>query len=351
MTTKNSKMPAVVQYGLKPKQVEIREVDIPDIGDSDVLLRVGAVGICGSEVHQYHATHSWKVNIPVTLGHEFAGTIAACGKDVSGFREGDRVVSETAAVICGACIYCRTGNYNMCPERSGFGYGVDGAMTQYARVPARCLHHIPDTLPFEIAALTEPCCVAYNAAIEQCNIKAGANVLVLGPGPIGLLCLMMAKLRGAGRLIIGGLGADEKRFHIARQIGATDILNLQTENVEAFLQNVGDSFGVDVVIDAAGVSAAFQTALAAVRPLGEIVKVGWGAKALNCSLDPMVQKAVTVRGSFSHNYPTWEHVIALLSSGRLDVRPLISLQAPLQEWQRGFDGMHDGQYAKAVLIP
>lgn len=344
-------MSAVVQYGLQPRQVELREVSIPAIGEDEVLLKVGAVGVCGSEVHQYHATHSWKVNIPVTLGHEYSGVVAARGRGVLGFDEGERVVGETAAVICGACAYCRTGNYNLCPSRSGFGYGVDGAMAQYVRVPARCLHHIPDELSFEIAALTEPCCVAYNAAVEHCDIKAGASVLVLGPGPIGLLCLMMAKLRGAARLIIAGLSADETRFQIARQIGATDVLNLQTQDAEEFLQNVGDGFGVDVVIDASGASAALKTALDAVRPLGEIVKVGWGPQPLGFSLDPMVQKAVTVRGSFSHTYPIWERVIALLASGRLDLRPLIGLQTSLVDWRRGFDGMHAGEFAKAVLRP
>jgi len=344
-------MPAVVQFGLEPLQVELREVPVPEFGENEVLLRVGAVGVCGSEVHQYHATHSWPVNIPVTLGHEFGGTIAAVGKGVLGFSEGDRVVSETAAVICESCVYCRTGNYNLCPTRSGFGYGVDGAMTQYVRVPARCLHRIPDSLPFEIAALTEPCCVAYNAVVEGCKIRPGDTVFILGPGPIGLICVMMAKLRGAGRIVMAGLSSDTSRFEVARQIGATDILDLQTQDASELIKSLGDGFGAHVVIDAAGASAAFKTAIEVVRPMGQIVKVGWGPKPLGFSLDPLVQKAVTVRGSFSHNYPIWERVIALLSQGQLDIRPLIGMQSSLEKWQQCFDGMHAGQFAKAVLTP
>ncbi len=185
--------------------VELREVPVPEIGPADVLLKVGAASVCGSDVHQAYATHSWPVNIPVTLGHEFGGTIAASGREVTGFKEGDRVVSETAAVICGTCLMCRTGRYNLCPTRKGFGYGVNGAMAEYVKVPARCLHHVPDTLPFELACLTEPHCVAYNSMCGNATIKPGDSVVVLGPGPIGLLCARMAALSGANPLIVAGL--------------------------------------------------------------------------------------------------------------------------------------------------
>src|SRR5687767_419027 len=135
---------AVVQYSLEPLAVELREIPVPDIGEHDVLLRVGAVSVCGSDVHQAHCTHSWAVNVPVVLGHEFCGTVAGAGRAVTAFKEGDRVVSETAAVICGECELCRSGRYNLCPSRRGFGYGVDGAMAEFVKVPARCLHRIPD---------------------------------------------------------------------------------------------------------------------------------------------------------------------------------------------------------------
>ena len=128
---------AVVQYALEPLSVELREIPVPDIGEHDVLLEVGAVSVCGSDVHQFHATHSWAVNVPVVLGHEFCGTVARTGRAVRGVKEGDRVVSETAAVICGTCLMCRTGRYNLCPTRKGFGYGVNGAMASYVATPAR----------------------------------------------------------------------------------------------------------------------------------------------------------------------------------------------------------------------
>jgi len=344
-------MEAVVQHSLEPGHVELRETGAPEPGRGEVLLRVGAVGVCGSDVHQYLGSQSWPVDVPVTLGHEFCGTVAALGEGVGGFSEGDRVVSETAARICGRCALCRSGDYNLCPERKGFGYGVDGAMAGYVAVPARCLHRIPDRLPFEVAAMSEPCCVAYNAVAERADVKPGDSVLVLGPGPIGLLCLLVARLNGATTTVVAGLAQDHERLSLARELGATRTVDLQAEGIEGAVAETGDGLGFDVVVDAAGASASFGTAVEAVRPLGQIVKVGWGPKPLGFSLDPIVQKAVTVRGSFSHNWGTWEKVVALLSAGDLDPRPLVGMRSPLSGWKEAFEGMHEGRFAKAVLSP
>ena len=248
-----SGMQAVVQYAVTPMAVELREVPVPEIGPSDILLKVGAVSVCGSDVHQAYGTHSWAVNIPVTLGHEFGGTVAAAGRDVAGFKEGDRVVSETAAVICGTCLMCRTGRYNLCPSRKGFGYGVNGAMAEYVKVPARCLHHVPDSLPFELACLTEPHSVAYNAMCGNAEIKPGDLVVVLGPGPIGLLCARMAALSGAFPLVVAGLAGDAARLKTARELGATHTVNIQEQPLEDVIRDLSP-IGADVVCDASGAS-------------------------------------------------------------------------------------------------
>ena len=160
------KQRAVVNYGPERGSVEVREVPVPAFGPEDVLLEVAAVGVCGSDLHQWQGDQSWKVNYPVVLGHEFAGVVRETGERVTGWRPGDRVVSETAAVIDPDSPMTRVGLYNLDPGRRGFGYGVDGAMTGFVRVPARCLHRLPEALPFEKAAMTEPCCVAYSATVE-----------------------------------------------------------------------------------------------------------------------------------------------------------------------------------------
>jgi len=344
-------MSGVVHYALEPLAVELRETPVPAIGEEDVLLRVGAVGVCGSDVHQYHNSQSWPVRVPIVLGHEFCGTVAEVGARVKGFREGDRVVSETAANICGECLYCRTGKYNLCPRRSGFGSGTHGAMANYVCVPARCLHHIPDVLPFERAALSEPCCVAYNAVAVKSSIRPGDTVLVIGPGPIGLLCAEMARIAGAGTLIVAGTKQDASRLDVARALGATQTVDIQSTNIVDYMRGIGDGLGADLVIDAAGASAAMKAALEIVRPGGQITKVGWGPQPLNFSLDPLVQKAVRLQGSFSHTFENWEKVVAMLSAGQINLGPVISQVAALDQWKECFDGMYTGKYVKAVLRP
>ncbi len=347
----SSSMAAVVQYELTPGAVEVREMPIPEISEDEVLLHVGGVSVCGSDVHQYHGSQSWPVNTPVILGHEFGGTVAALGKRVKGFKEGDRVVSETAAYICGKCMMCRTGAYNLCPQRKGFGYGINGAMAGYVRVPERCLHPIPDHLSFEKAALTEPCCVGYNCVIEKSNVKPGDTVVVMGPGPIGLLCAEMARLAGAGNLIVAGMASDAPRLQAAKALGVTHAVNLQETDLKELVMGIGDGLGAHLVVDAAGASAALKSALEIVRPGGQITKVGWGPQPLGFSLDPLVQKAVRLQGSFSHTFENWEMVVSMLASGQINLGPIISQVSAIEDWKDCFDGMHNGKYVKAVLQP
>jgi alcohol dehydrogenase/L-iditol 2-dehydrogenase len=339
-------MPAVVHHTLEAGGVELREHPVPEIGADDVLLAVGGVSVCGSDVHQFHNSQSWRVNVPVVLGHEFCGVVARAGGAVKGFREGDRVVSETAAVICGLCAYCRTGRYNLCPQRQGFGYGVDGAMASFVRVPSRCLHRLPDSVSFEKAALTEPCCVAYNAVLVQSHVRAGDTVVVLGPGPIGLLCLELARQASPARLLILGVPADEPRLAVARQMGAEATT---VDQAADWVRGAGDGLGAALVVDATGASESLRLALSLVRPGGQITKVGWGPQPLGFSIDPLVQKAVTLQGSFSHTWSTWEAVLGLLAEGKIRLQPLIGAVLPLEKWRSAFDGMYSREIIKAVL--
>lgn len=336
---------AVVNFSPEKYSVELRQIPKPEIKPDQVLLEVAAVGVCGSDLHQWTSDHSWPVNYPVVLGHEFSGHVAALGSAVSGWQVGDRVVSETAAVIDLQSPLKHAGKYNLDPTRKGFGYGVDGAMTKYVGVPARCLHRVPDSLPLEKAALTEPCCVAYGATVENVRIKPGDMIVVIGPGPIGLLCAALAKLQGA-MVAVAGLEKDAARLEIAKTYGCDVIIGDYAEWITQ-----GDGLGVDGVIDAAGVSSTLKTAIDIVRPAGWISKVGWGPQPLNFSIDPLVQKAVTLQGSFSHNWPMWERVLRLLSTGMLNIDPIIGGEWGLGEWKEAFHTMHSGEIVKAVLRP
>jgi len=337
--------PAVVNFAPEKGSVEIREIAVPVIGDDDVLLEVVNVGVCGSDLHQWTADHSWPVNYPVVLGHEFGGVIAAVGKNVSVWKEGDRVVSETAAIINPNSPMSKTGLYNLDPDRKGFGYGVNGAMTRYVRVPARCLHKVPTQLSFEEACLTEPCCVAYNSVAVNSSVKPGDRVIVIGPGTIGILCAAVARICGAEVAVVG-LESDKLRLDIAKQYGCETIIGDATE----WAKN-RDGLGADLIVDAAGASVTLKMALQWVRPNGQITKVGWGPQPLGFSLDPLVQKNVTLKGSFSHNWPIWERVIALLASGSLNVKPIIGGVWAIDQWKEAFEKMHHGEVVKSVLKP
>jgi L-iditol 2-dehydrogenase len=341
---------AVVQYALEPLAVELREVPVPGIGDEDVLLRVGAVSVCGSDVHQAYNTQSWPVNVPVILGHEFSGTIAGAGRAVKGFREGDRVVSETAAAICGDCLMCRTGRYNLCPGRKGFGYGINGAMASFVKVPARCLHRIPDSLPFGLACLAEPHAVAFNAMCVNSTIRPGDFVVVLGPGPIGLLCARMAALAGADPLIVVGLHADLPRLQTATRLGATRVIDAEREDAPGVVREL-NPLGADLVCDATGASNALAVALALARPDGQVTKVGWSPELLPTDINPLVQKNLRLQGSFSHTFPTWERVVHLLDRRLTLPDEIVGLTSPLAGWREAFDAMHSGRVIKSVLTP
>jgi alcohol dehydrogenase/L-iditol 2-dehydrogenase len=336
---------AVINYGPEKFSVDLREVPVPEIGPEDVLLEVAAVGVCGSDLHQWLGDQSWKVNYPVVLGHEFSGVVRQSGERVSKWKEGDRVASETAAVVDPESPMTRQGLYNLDPGRRGFGYGVDGAMTKFVRVPARCLHRLPDSLPFEKAALAEPCCVAYSAAVVGSRIHPGDRIVVLGPGTIGLLCAMMAQLGGA-TVAVFGLEQDAGRLEIARRCGCHGLTDGLTE--WAF---EADGLGADGAIDATGASESLRKALEIVRPNGWITKVGWGPQPMDFSLDPLVQKNIRLQGTFSHTWNTWERVLRLLASGKLEVTPIIGGVWPLEKWREAFEAMHSGRILKALIKP
>jgi len=339
------KAAAVVNYAEAKGSVEIREIEQAEIGEGEVLLEVANVGVCGSDLHQWTSDHSWPVNYPVVLGHEFGGKIIEVGPRVEGWKVGDRVVSETAAVIDPLNPMSRIGLYNLDPTRKGFGYGVNGAMTKYVKVPARCLHTVPEQVPFEEACLTEPCCVAYSAVVVNSNIKPGDRVLVIGPGTIGVLCAVMAKINGAEVAVVG-LEADRGRLEIAKSYGCEAIIGDATDWARE-----RDGLGADLIIDAAGASATLKIAMSLVRPNGQITKVGWGPQPCNFSLDPIVQKNVRLQGTFSHNWPIWEKVIGMMGSGMLDVKPIIGGVWPVTSWLEAFEKMHHGEVIKSVLKP
>lgn len=343
-------MKAVVKYGRGDKEVELREVPEPEVGRGEVLLAVRAAGVCGSDIEMWH---NW-INIPtvpVIQGHEFCGVVAEVGEGVGNYKKGDRVVSETAASICGECEYCRAGEYNLCPNRLGFGAGRDGAFTRLVRVPTRCLHRIPDNVPDEHAALTEPGCVAYNALVVKTEIRPGEPILILGPGPIGMMAAQIARIRGAYPIVVVGTEVDAGRLEIARKLGAHHAVIVPREDPLALVERLTGGRGVPVVVDAAGGEKALATATAAVARNGTVTKIAWDHSMPKVDLNTLVQKGARLQGSFSHTWRTWEAVLQLISGGLLDVASMVSHQMTIDRFLEAFELVESRAAIKIVLRP
>jgi L-iditol 2-dehydrogenase len=344
-------MKAVVLYDKADGSVEIRDVPVPSIGPEECLVEVKFCGICGSEPHMYHGQLTLLARPPVVLGHEWSGQVVQVGERVEGFAVGDRVTCETAAETCGVCALCRSGSYNVCPQRRAFGFAVDGAFTKYVKAIYHRLHRIPDGVSYEAAAMTEPICVAYNAVAEKSRIQPGDVVVIVGPGPVGLFCLQVARLAGAGTVIVTGTRRDEARLALAKRLGADLAVDVSEQDPAGVARGLGDGLGAHLVIDCAGVPPAIQQSLALVRQNGQVTKVGWSLQPVNLTLDEIVAKAVTYQGAFSHTWNTWETVLELLRQGKIETEPLVSGVWPITRWEEAFHKLEALEAHKILLHP
>ena len=344
-------MKAVIKYDNIAGATEIREVPIPEIGPKDVLVRVEYIGVCGTDPHMHQNLVSFKMNVPLVFGHEFAGTIEKLGSEVKGYQKGDRVTSETHADYCGECELCRTNQYHLCRDRKGFGFHTDGAFTRFVKVPARILHKVPETVSLKEASLTEPLCVAYKSVVCNSRVNPGDTVVVIGPGPIGMLCIKMAQLCGASEIIAVGTDGDEERLSMALDYGATIAVNSSKEDAAKIIKAIGDGYGVDLVLDTAGVSPTLALSMEVVRPGGQITKIGWGPKPVGFTLDPIISKSVTLKGHFSHTWDVWEKCLVLLAKNQVDLKPLITHELPIDQWEKSFELIESKEAMKVVLTP
>jgi len=345
------KMKAVVKYADAPGATDLRDVPVPDIGKTDVLVEVAYVGVCGTDPHLHRNASAFKFERPFILGHEFAGTIARLGDEVTGFSIGDRVTSETHARFCGKCALCRQNNYHLCRERKGYGFHVDGAFTKFVRVPERILHRVPKNVSLKEASITEPFCVAYKALVSNSRIIPGNMVVVIGPGPIGILCVKVAQLCGAGEIIVIGTEGDDKRLELSKEFGATIIVNSTKDEPLKKILSLGDGYGADLVVDTAGIAETLKLSMQAVRPAGQITKIGWGTKPIDFSLDPLLAKSVTLKGHFSHTWDVWEHCLTLMSKEMIDMKKIITHEFSLDQWERAFEMVETKEAMKVVLRP
>ena len=332
-----------------PGHVDLVNVDPPRPGEGEVIVAVQYAGICGTDIHILHDLYS-KARPPVTLGHEFCGTISELGPNVQGWNVGDRVTVESAAEFCGVCEFCRSGQTQRCEERQGFGSGKDGAFASFTATRQDGLYRLPDHVSFQEGALCEPLAVAVHAVMERSSLEPGKSVLITGPGPIGLLVLQVAKAVGA-RVIISGIQGDAERLKLAERIGADHFIQMEGQDPQYLIHELTGGMGVDVAFECSGAPGALKDCLQGVRKGGEMVQVGLFGRPLELDYDVITFKEVQIKGSFTHNRGTWQKAIDLLRDRKVDLTSLVSREFPLDQWEEAFGLFEKGVGLKYLLYP
>jgi len=339
---------AVVKFKKGEGNIEIREVDEPKPRSNEVKIEVKAAGICGTDIHIYH--DEFKSNPPVILGHEFCGVVAKVGNDVTEFKVGDRVTAETAAQICGKCLFCRTGNYNLCPERLGLGYGLNGAFTKYCVVRKEIVHFLPENVSFISGALCEPLSCAVHGSLEQTDILPGDVVTIIGPGTIGLLTLQLSKLAG-GFVIMLGLSVDKERLTLAKKLGADTVVNIEEDNPEEVIRSLSKGYGADVMLECSGAPAAAELGLKLVRKRGQYTQMGLFGRPINIDFEQIAYKELQVSGFISQKWTSWERALRLLKQNKIQIKPLVSDELSITDWEKGFKKFEKKKGIKIILYP
>ncbi len=344
-------MQALVKTAKGKGFLEIREVPEPVPAEHEVLIRVRAAGICGTDLHIREDRFHY--NPPVILGHEFSGEIVAVGRRVAGYREGDRVVAEPHRGGCGACRYCLTGEVEVCREKRAIGYKIDGCFCRLVALPAASLHRIPANVSFAQAALTEPLAVVVKAVLERTVVEPEDFVVVLGSGPIGLLAAAAARAAGARAVMVTGTDGDEKlRLPAARRMGIDYAVNIQREDPVAAVRSLTGGAGADVVVEASGAPPAIRQAFDLIKIDGRICGLGLsGREAVELPWDLAIQKAARLTCSFSSNWTSWERALSLMAGGKVNVAPLITASLPLAEWEEAFRQLERLEAIKILLEP
>jgi len=343
-------MRAVFKVRKEPGAIEVREVDKPRPGPEDVLVKVQAGSVCGSDVHVYRLSRGFEyVNPPLILGHEFTGVIEEVGERVEGLRPGDRVVSE-GVHYCGQCQACRRGQTNRCRSFRIIGLHFDGGFADYACFPARYAHHVPDAIQSEQAALIEPASVAVHAVRQGPRIEPGDVVVVTGPGPIGIMVGQIARLTGAAKVIVTGTDVDEeRRMRVAHDLGF-QVVNVQREDLGQSVRELTDGYGVDVIFECSGTGAALHQGLELLRKGGCLVLVGIQSSPTEVFFTPVIRRELGIHTAICSTWRDFETAIDLIARGDLSVRPLVTT-FPLSSPVQAIEASISRQVVKAVLVP
>jgi L-iditol 2-dehydrogenase len=319
--------------------VQLSEVRAPEIGPDEVLMKVYAAGVCGSDLLIQEDRHFYKA--PVTLGHEFSGVAYQLGKNVTRVKEGDKFVAD---------IECGGGQW--------LGVTIDGAYAPYMRVPEHVIYRLPDHLSLDHACLAEPIVATHHLIQERAQVKVGDDVVVVGPGPMGIMGVQYAKVCGARRVFLIGLKSDEKRLQVGAQVGADHLLYSE-ESPEKAVMEVTNGKGAEFVLECSASQKGVQHAIDCARKAyegpggkGVIVFISLWGREITVNLDQVSLGQLDIRGSWSWNgLETWEHAIDLLDRGVFNLNPMITNHYALDEWETAFANLRAKQDVKAFIHP
>lgn len=334
------------------KNMQLADVDEPEVGPDDVLVQVEACGICGSDIHGYDGSTGRRIP-PLVMGHEAAGVVVRVGANVTDLDAGARVTFDSM-VSCGRCGFCREGQGNLCDNRMVLGvscgdYRRHGAFAERISVPRRIVYTLPDTLSFEHAALVEAVSVAVHAAAVT-PIRLGDTAVVVGAGMIGLLAVQAVRAAGATQVIAVDL--NDKRLETAGHLGADVLLRADQVDVPARVREVTSGRGADIAMEVVGATPTIKTAIESVRKGGAVTLVGNVAPTIELPLQSVVTREIRLQGTCGCNgeYP---QCIDLMNRGIINVEPLITSKISLADGPKWFDRLHagDAEQMKVLICP
>jgi len=344
-------MKAGLKLGEGAGHFAVQEIEMPTVGDGDVLIQIKAAGVCGADVLIYEWTYRGKrpVMLPVALGHEGAGVIVEVGKNVKGLKVGDRVTTE-AIIGCGSCWFCYRGMPNLCPYWDHTGNTLHGSMAEYMRVPATAVHRLPENVTFEQGALVEPLSIIAHT-LDRVRFSLGDSVVIIGPGTMGLLLTQAARSFGAAQVIVLGLEKDRLRLEKAKALGADVIIVADIKDDDPVQQvlDLTGGIGADVVCEVGGTPESFSMALKMVRGAGQIAALGYSNYA---ELEPITiaRKEMSILGIIASMPRHFEDALRWLQYGKVKPETIVSHSLSLDEAEKGIHLMRDKQATKAVIV-
>lgn len=347
---KNNKMRALVLTAYN--QFELKEVDAPSVGEDEVLVKVEAVGICGSDVHGMDGS-TGRRRPPIVMGHEASGVVESTGSGVSDWKQGDRVTFDSTIYRLDDW-YSRKGLYNLSDNRMVLGvscaeYRRDGAFAEYVAVPQHILYKLPDNVSFEHAAMVEPAAVALHA-LSLTKLSLNASVIVGGAGMISLFVIQLLKAAGCG--VIAAFDLDRDRLDLAIKMGATHVFPAEGTNIPDEIRKLTSGRGADIGFEAVGISSVLNTLIESVRKGAQITLIGNVAPEISLPLQQVVSRQLTLQGSCAI-CGEYEQALDMIGRGMIRIDPMISAVAPLEEGPQWFNRLyrHEKGLMKVILKP